>query len=59
MLMTLRARIGRPRVGAHQVEYFRENFGLAQSRWKKDGTRVTDVDEQYHSRFFLSFGKVY
>ena len=28
-----------------QVEYFRANFGTAQSRWKKDGTRVTDVDE--------------
>jgi len=28
-----------------QVEYFRANFGTAESRWKKDGTRVTVVDE--------------
>ena len=38
-----------------QVEYFRENFGLAQSRWKKDGTRVTDVDEAISQRFFPFF----
>ena len=35
-----------------QVEYFRENFGLAQSRWKKDGTRVTDVDEAISKEIF-------
>ena len=35
-----------------QVEYFRKNFGLAQSRWKKDGTRVTDVDEAISKEMF-------
>ena len=35
-----------------QVEYFRKNFGLAQSRWKKDGTRVTDVDEAISTEMF-------
>ena len=35
-----------------QVEYFRQNFGLAQSRWKKDGTRVTDVDEAISKEIF-------
>ena len=35
-----------------QVEYFRNNFGLAQSRWKKDGTRVTDVDEAISKEMF-------
>ncbi|MEC7802503.1 MAG: hypothetical protein VX467_04930 [Verrucomicrobiota bacterium] len=29
----------------NQVDYFRENFGTAKSRWKSDGTRVTEVDE--------------
>ena len=49
----LRARIeaGRESV-LQQVEYFRENFGLAQSRWKKDGTRVTDVDEAISTEMF-------
>ncbi len=49
----LRARIeaGRESV-LQQVEYFRENFGLAQSRWKKDGTRVTDVDEAISQQIF-------
>ena len=35
-----------------QVDYFRKNFGLAQSRWKKDGTRVTDVDEAISTEMF-------
>lgn len=35
-----------------KVEYFRKNFGLAQSRWKKDGTRVTDVDEAISKEIF-------
>jgi myo-inositol-1(or 4)-monophosphatase len=35
-----------------QVEYFRKNFGLAQSRWKKDGTRVTEVDEAISKEMF-------
>jgi myo-inositol-1(or 4)-monophosphatase len=35
-----------------QVEYFRKNFGHAQSRWKKDGTRVTDVDEAISKEMF-------
>ena len=38
-----------------QVEYFRKNFGLAQSRWKKDGTRVTDVDEASYPKKSLIF----
>ena len=36
-----------------QVEYFRENFGDAESRWKKDGTRVTIVDETISHDLFL------
>jgi myo-inositol-1(or 4)-monophosphatase len=49
----LRTRIvaGRESV-LQQVEYFRSNFGLAQSRWKKDGTRVTDVDEAISTEMF-------
>jgi myo-inositol-1(or 4)-monophosphatase len=49
----LRTRIvaGRESV-LQQVEYFRRNFGLAQSRWKKDGTRVTDVDEAISTEMF-------
>ena len=35
-----------------QVEYFRANFGTTQSRWKKDGTRVTDVDETISHELF-------
>ena len=35
-----------------QVEYFRANFGSADSRWKKDGTRVTIVDETISSELF-------
>jgi myo-inositol-1(or 4)-monophosphatase len=37
-----------------QVEYFRANFGSTQSRWKKDGTRVTDVDEAISSDLFAA-----
>jgi myo-inositol-1(or 4)-monophosphatase len=36
-----------------QVEYFRANFGTAESRWKKDGTRVTIVDETISRELFL------
>jgi myo-inositol-1(or 4)-monophosphatase len=35
-----------------QVEYFRSNFGTADSRWKKDGTRVTIVDETISYELF-------
>ena len=35
-----------------QVEYFRNNFGTAQSRWKADGTRVTEVDENISELLF-------
>ena len=35
-----------------QVEYFRSNFGTADSRWKKDGTRVTIVDETISHELF-------
>ena len=40
-----------------QVEYFRENFGDAESRWKKDGTRVTIVDETISHELFLLLQK--
>ena len=40
-----------------QVEYFRENFGDAESRWKKDGTRVTIVDETISKELFLLLQK--
>ena len=36
-----------------QVDYFRANFGTAESRWKKDGTRVTIVDETISRELFL------
>ena len=36
-----------------QVEYFRENFGKTTSSWKKDGTRVTVVDETISEHLFL------
>jgi len=36
-----------------QIEYFRENFGQTESRWKKDGTRVTIVDETISKELFL------
>ena len=36
-----------------QVEYFRANFGQTESRWKKDGTRVTIVDETISHELFL------
>ena len=35
-----------------QVDYFRNNFGLTQSRWKNDGTRVTEVDETISKELF-------
>ena len=35
-----------------QVEYFRAHFGTAESRWKKDGTRVTIVDETISRELF-------
>jgi myo-inositol-1(or 4)-monophosphatase len=36
-----------------QIEYFRENFGQTESSWKKDGTRVTIVDETISKELFL------
>jgi len=42
-----------------QVEYFRKNFGLAQSRWKKDGTRVTDVDETISTELFAHLASAF
>ena len=36
-----------------QIEYFRENFGKTESSWKKDGTRVTIVDETISKELFL------
>ena len=41
----------------NQVEYFRANFGTADSRWKKDGTRVTIVDETISHELFLQLQK--
>ena len=40
-----------------QVDYFRNNFGNAQSRWKGDGTRVTEVDEAISQLLFEALGK--
>ena len=40
-----------------QVDYFRTNFGLTQSRWKGDGTRVTDVDEYISEQLFSGLEK--
>ncbi len=37
-----------------QVDYFRENFGKTTSSWKKDGTRVTVVDETISENLFLT-----
>jgi myo-inositol-1(or 4)-monophosphatase len=42
-----------------QVDYFRANFGLAQSRWKKDGTRVTEVDERISHELFDHLAKYF
>jgi myo-inositol-1(or 4)-monophosphatase len=39
------------------VEYFRENFGTAKSRWKGDGTRVTEVDETISRELFAELAK--
>jgi len=51
----LRQRIEAGRLAVlSQVEYFRKNFGLAQSRWKKDGTRVTEVDEAISAEIFTA-----
>ena len=40
-----------------QVEYFRANFGTTESSWKKDGTRVTVVDETISRELFLLLQK--
>ena len=40
-----------------QIEYFRENFGKASSRWKKDGTRVTEVDETISRELFTELSQ--
>ncbi len=42
-----------------QVDYFRANFGLAQSRWKRDGTRVTEVDETISKHLFDHLQKLF
>ena len=41
----------------NQVDYFRENFGTAKSRWKGDGTRVTEVDETISKELFSELAK--
>ena len=40
-----------------QVDYFRKNFGTARSRWKDDGTRVTEVDENISCELFTILAK--
>jgi len=40
-----------------QVDYFRTNFGNARSRWKGDGTRVTEVDETISRELFAELAK--
>ena len=40
-----------------QVEYFRAHFGQAESKCKKDGTRVTIVDETISHQLFLLLQK--
>ena len=42
-----------------QVDYFRANFGVAQSRWKRDGTRVTEVDENISEDLFAHLRKLF
>ena len=42
-----------------QVNYFRSNFGQTTSQWKKDGTRVTEVDERISEELFLPLGKAF
>ena len=42
-----------------QIDYFRNNFGTAQSRWKKDGTRVTEVDETISCELFSSLQRAF
>jgi len=42
-----------------QVEYFRNNFGIAQSRWKRDGTRVTEVDETISADLFAQLSSCF
>ena len=37
-----------------EVDYFRTNFGIAKSRWKSDGTRVTEVDETISRELFYN-----
>jgi len=42
-----------------QVDYFRENFGTANSRWKGDGTRVTEVDETISRELFAELSEAF
>ena len=42
-----------------QIDYFRNNFGTAQSRWKKDGTRVTEVDETISRELFPAYKELF
>ena len=42
-----------------RVTYFRENFGSARSRWKTDGTRVTEVDETISRELFAELDKLF
>ena len=40
-----------------QETYFRANFGRAISRWKEDGTRVTEADETISREIFTRLGR--
>ena len=40
-----------------QVAFFRENFGKAQTQWKSDGTRVTNVDIAISKNIFDALGE--
>jgi myo-inositol-1(or 4)-monophosphatase len=42
-----------------QINYFRENFGTAPSRWKGDGTRVTVVDETISKELFTELAQLF
>lgn len=42
-----------------RVTYFRENFGSAISRWKEDGTRVTEVDETISHELFAELAAAF
>ena len=40
-----------------QIDFFKENFGKSHSRWKKDGTRVTEADETISTNLFATLAE--